>query len=144
MEKEHVNISYRLSSVYLKLGEIVKAASEFQKLLKSIPNHFPTRVKLVETYISLANEKRQSGSYAGYKEYLRCALEISIEGLKYPFKSVWLFRFIGRILTLFMKNGIICSGEILDTCLNSMNLFIRDTDENFLQDCNISFASVSF
>lgn len=114
-----------------------EAISILQKILENCPNHFPTRIKLVEAHISLANLVRRDGSYAGYKNILENALIVCIDGFDYPTKSVWLYRFTGRILTLFMKDSISYDQELLKKALSLMKTGSIESDSEFLQDYKI-------
>ena len=127
-ENEKLSILYLLSSAQLKLGDVQDAISGLHKILESLPHHFPTRIKLIEAYIGLANERKKMGSFGGYHESLESSLKFCVDGLKFPSKSVWPFRFIGRILTLFLMDGIVCSPDLLSNCFNLLQSYLTDSD----------------
>lgn len=127
----------------LKLGDIPEAILILQNIIAVLPNHFPTRIKLLEAYISLAYESRQEGRYAEYKSTLENALGVSIDGFKYATRSVWLFRFVGRILTLFLKDNILCNSDLLQKLLMDLRTFVKESDSKLLDDYKSSFGSSS-
>jgi tetratricopeptide (TPR) repeat protein len=123
------------------LGNAAEASNILQKIIAAIPNHLPTRIKLIEAHIGLAHEKREEGSKAGYQIILENALRVAVDGFNYPTKSVWLFRFVGRILTLFLKDNMECNADLLVKLLDALKKFAQDSDSKFLDDYHSSFTS---
>ena len=130
---EKLNISYLLSATLLKLGEEGEAIVILQNLIDNIPNHLPTRLKLIEAHIGLARGKRKEGTFAAYQSILENALGVAVEGFKYH-KSIWLFRFVGRILTLLLIDNMGCGTDLLNNLLNNLKEFQHDSDVKFLDD----------
>ena len=135
-ENEKNYLSFLISSIYLRLGDPLEAISLLEKILVIFPQHLPTRIKLISAYMLIADEKRQIVGCFGYKNSLESALKLSINGLNHSVKSVWILRYIGRILMLFIKNEIFCDEEILDTIIS--NTWVQQETETEFNPIYIS------